>query len=75
MIEQDPTFYSRENLARYDKELQFYGVFSKIHDFSIGRKSQLQPPIKKFRLFSFDFFMESDVVLVALRDCDELWRN
>ena len=63
MIEQDPTFYLRQNRARYDEELQFYGVFSKIHDFSIGRKSQLKPLLKI--VFLHRFFMESDIVLVT----------
>ena len=44
-IENDLAFHSRQNLARYDATLKFYGVLSKIHHFSISRKSQLQPPI------------------------------
>ena len=67
-MDNDLTFHSRQYLARCDETLKFYGVFSKIHHFSIGRKSQLQPPIKKFCLFCIDFFIESDAVLVALHD-------
>ena len=46
-IENDLTFHLRQYLARYDETLMFYGVLSKIHHFSIGRKLQVQPPIKK----------------------------
>ena len=56
-------FHSRQNLARYDEELQFYGVFSKIHDFSIGRKSQLQPPVKqKLGFLSPNFWLLNTMV-------------
>ena len=55
-IEHDLTFHSRQNLVRYDETLKFYGVLSKIHHFSIGRKSQLQPPIKKILSFLHRFF-------------------
>ena len=54
-IENDLTFHSRQNLVRYDDTLKFYGVLSKIHHFSIGRKSQLQPPIKNL-VFLHRFF-------------------
>ena len=66
--ENDLTFYLRKHLARYDETLKFHGVLSKIHHFSIGRKSQLQPPIKNLAFIAPIFFSESDAVLVARHD-------
>ena len=72
-MDNDLTFHSRQYLARYDETLKLYGVLSKIHHFSIGRKSQLQPPIKNIWSFLHRCFLESDAVLVALRDGNLKW--
>ena len=35
-IENDLTFYPRQNLARYDEPLKFYVILSKIHHFQLA---------------------------------------